>query len=254
MSIGTPEIYLLKKDDAEDDGRRYEITYGTAPYSIGRLICSECGEHASAVFEYSGFDVSRLGEDVTRYLLSYRPTVPFRDSFSGPRELNIEQMRDLSARLAPILGPDRPFGPFTTLGPQYGTAEGKFDDFNWALGRGRPFLRRSAFDAIRAAGFPISGVDSKLEYRRARLDPLVEIEALPTARVHPSQRPSSCGTCGYVTQQPKGIRLDAGSFDRSIPLQCIYERPDLIVVNAALADFISDRQFTGFNLVPMNVE
>lgn len=245
--------YLLTPPDDYYEATRYSVG-GSAPFSIPRLKCPGCGEHASAYFEYPGFDVTGLDDDIIQYLQRDVPGAPFRKSSEGPTELTLSQMRYLSARLSPILGPTRPFGPFTDFGPLVGEAEGLFADFSWPSVNSAPYLRKSAFDLIQAAGFGLASVTANLAFRREREDPLVVIEVLPTARMHPSLRPEPCETCGFATEEIKrdGVLLDASSFDGSIAIQRIRERPYIMVVTAALADFIRERDFTGAKLTAVS--
>lgn len=249
------DAYLLSPPDDYYASSRYSVG-GSAPYSVPRLICPGCGEHASANFEYPGFDVTGFDDEITRHLWRHVPDAPFRKSYEGPTEISLDEMRELSARLAAVLGPAQPFGPFTEFGPLLGRAEGLFSDFSWPSVNSPPYLRRSAFDLIQEAGFSLAGVSSDLAYRREREDPLVVIEVLPTARIHPSLRPELCVTCGYATDEIKrdGARLDASTYDGSIAIQRIFERPYTMVVNAAFADFVRKREFSGFRLTPVAVE
>ncbi|MBE9556706.1 MAG: hypothetical protein IMF08_07610, partial [Proteobacteria bacterium] len=208
-----------------DDWPTHYAVPGSSNYSIPRVICPDCGEHASAAFRYPGLDVSKLEEKIVRRLRFYNPFEPHGKMKKGPAEITPDEMRDLSELLAPIMGPGRPFGPFTRLGPAAGLAEGLFDDFCWPGVPPPLFLRQSVFDAMLEAGFPVSGVAPDARYRRPRRDPLIEPETPPTAHVHPSVRIAPCATCGFVTGTPLGGRLDPESWDDGIPFQCVFENP-----------------------------
>lgn len=247
-----PQAYMIKSP-LEDWPTRYAVP-GGSNYTIPRVVCPDCGEHASAAFRYPGLDISELGEEIIRRLRFYDPLEPYGKTKRGPLEITPDEIRELADLLAPVMGPSRPFGPFTELGPASGQAEGMFDDFCWRTVHRPLFLRQSVFDAMLEAGFPVTGVAPEARYRRPRRDPLVEPETPPTAHVHPSLRVAPCATCGLVTGTPAGGRLDLESWDDGIPFQCVYENPRVIVVNAALADFIREEQFTGVALVEMRFE
>lgn len=239
-----PDAYLFKADDYPD-ASRYGISYGDPAYAIGRLICPGCGEHAAAPYRYSDFDVAQFDASITGLLISHDPRAPYRSSRRGPGELTLDQLRALSARLAPILGPDRPFGPFTEFGPHKARAAGKFSDFNWVRPYGPVFVRRSVFETLKTAGFGLSGIAAEIQYRRERVDPLVELQIPPLAHSHPSQHPRTCKTCGYFKCRPRDVPLDAERFDPAVPISCVFEQPYLFVVNAAMGDFIRERKLTG---------
>lgn len=50
------------------------------------------------------------------------------------------------------------------------------------------------------------------------------------------------------------MRLSREDFDDSIPLQRVYERPEVIVANAAFAAFIRTREFADVKMTPMIFE
>lgn len=244
-----PEAYMIKSP-SQDWPTRYAVP-GASVYSIPRVVCPDCGEHASAAFRYPDLDISALGEDILRRLRFYDPSKLDTEARRGSAEITPDEMRELSELLAPKMGPDRPFGPFTELGPATGRAEGLFDDFCWSTTHPPLFLRQSVFDAIQTAGFHLSGVAPDARYRRERRDPLIEPETPPTAHVYSSVKIAPCMTCGFMTGTPAGGRLDPESWDGSIPMQRVYENPRVIVVNAALAAFIRARDFTGVTLAKM---
>lgn len=244
--------YILKNPH-EMGSTRYS-TPGGALYRIPRLVCEDCGEHGSIAVRYPGFDVYALGGEITGRLWSYDPDAPYRLRASGPSRQTLDEFGELSALLAPLLGPDRPFGPFTELGPARGRAEGLFDDFSWASSNGPLFLRRSVFDEIRDAGFLVTGVAPEARYRRARRDPLIEIETRPTAHVHPDIAVGPCATCGFVSEEPAVTRLDGDRWDCEFPIRCVFENPRVIVIGAALADLVRDRRYTGVALTEIGFE
>lgn len=248
-----PEAYLFKRG-TNSEARRYAISYGDPTYKIGRLMCPDCGEHIAAPYRYPDVDVSQLDENTTRLLISQDLEAPYRKFRRGPAELTVDQMQKLSARLAPLLGPERPFGPFTELGPYKAKGEGDFEDFNWADYYGPVFLRRSVFETVKTAGLDLNGLPGEIRYRRERLDPLIELQILPLTHIHPSRQVRRCETCGYFQCLPRDVPLDPERFDPAIPLSCVFEQPYLFVANAALADLIRERKFTGVELTPAEFE
>lgn len=248
-----PEAYLFKSD-TDSEARRYAVSYGDPTYEIGRVICPDCGAHSAAPYRYPDVDVSQFEESITRLLISRNPDAPYRKSRQGPAELTVAQMQELSARLAPLLGPERPFGPFTELGPHKAKGEGRFEDFSWANSYGPVFLRRSVFETAKTAGLDLNGFPGEIRYRRERLDPLIELQVLPRTHIHPSRQVRRCATCGCFQCLPRDVPLDPKRFDPAIPLSCVFEQPYLFVANAALADFIRERKLTGAVLTPAEFE
>jgi hypothetical protein len=240
-----PEAWLIRKID---DYGSFKYTVNDLPAcTVPTLLCPDCGEIRTWALSYPSIDADALGEDARRHLecgKNYR---------SEP--LSLAQYRELEETLAPVLGPKRPLKPFTGLGPSTGMAEGAFPDFAWPVGAVQNlFLRRSVYEACRDAGFALTGVEPNLRYRRARRDPLIELEILPSLHVIDSQRPKTCATCGFTNDRPQGVRLSPEDYDDTIPLQRIYERPELIVANAAFAAFIRERELTDARLTPMIFE
>lgn len=103
-----PEAYMIK--NSLDDWPTHYAVPGSSNYSIPRVICPDCGEHASAAFRYPSLDVSKLEEKIVRRLRFYNPLEPHGKTKKGPAEITPDEMRDLSELLAPIMGPDQPFG------------------------------------------------------------------------------------------------------------------------------------------------
>ena len=241
-------VYQLKapNDDSAFGVRRYAVL-AEASHTVSSLQCPACGEVRSTWgLSYPAVDVTKLPAQAMRYLLD-----PDGEARRDP--LSLDEYRDLEALLAPLLGPGRPLAPFAEFGPRRGKAEGLFDDFVWRLADPGVVVRRSAFDAMLVAGFKLTGVEPKLEYRRPRHDPLVEIEALPSVRVRPKDRRKPCKTCGFARGRVRGFKLDGESYDDSIPLQRVFERPEVVIANARLAQFIRDRNLSGAELVETDV-
>ena len=247
-----PKAFMLK-NPGDGGFPCYAVSCDTL-YEIPRLLCPACGENSWTWFRYPDLDPSTFGKDILGRLWSYNPLAPYGETHRGPNELPLEEMRELLAQLAPIMGPDRPFGPLTKFGPARGPAEGKFHDFSWISMHGPVFLRQSVFDAMQGAGFQVTGVKPDFRYRRERRDPLIELTALPSAHVHPSVRLEPCATCGFVTGLPEEQRLDPETWDDEIAVQLVYESPRVFLVNAALAGFIREREFSGVTLVEMKFE
>ena len=140
----------------------------------------------------------------------------------------------------------------TRLGPLRGSAEGQFSDFVWSLGEEVPLVRRSVFKAMQDAGFTLTAARPELTYRRERQDPLIGFEVLPTARAHALELRKACDTCGFANKSRiKNIKLNRAHFDESLPLQRVLERPDIVLVNEALAEFIRERGPDDVELIPV---
>lgn len=238
-----PKAYRITKKDDDTFGFRYRVGY-EASALVPPVDCPSCGDVRPWGFCYPTLDLASLAGDIVRDL-------HLRDS--GVLEsIAPDDYRALEAKLAPVLGPDRPLSPLTGLGALWGSAEGKFSDFVWSLGETTPLIRQSVYNALREAGFMLSAVRPELTNRRERQDPLIGFEVLPTARAHPSELNEACSTCGFAKgRHIKNVTLDAASFDDSLPLQRVLERPDVVLVNEALAQFIREKELSDVELIPM---
>ena len=234
--------YRIAKPDEAVSDFRYLVS-GARPAIVPPILCLTCGGNRPWGFCYPAVDITGLTPEILRNL-----------HLEDSGELNgipLETYRDLEARLAPILGPGRPLSPLTDLGPSRGNAEGRFGDFAWG-DPDQPLVRQSVFEALQAAGFVLNAVPHALAYRRQRRDPLVELEVLPTAHAHPSKIARPCTTCGFEKwRHTETVTLDAESFDDGLPLQRVFERPNILLVNEALGEFIQERQLTEVALIPL---
>lgn len=247
-----PTAYWIVQGPENPKVYRYLIG-GSPAYKVPRTRCAACGSSGQLGPYYPSMDISDLPADTTRYLSFHQDVA--RDP------LTLDEYHELEAKLTPRLGPERPLSPLANLGPLRGQAFGKFGDFAWTFERSL-FVRRSVFAKLREGGFALTGAPAALQYRRERHDPLVELEALPTARLHPSQQTKTCKTCGLEKGHPscleksaaKQVRLDADSFDESLPLQRVLDRCEIVLVNEALAQFIRDNELSDVELIPMKFE
>ena len=239
------QAYRLLKPEMDLDSYicRYLIV-GRATFEVPSVRCRACGGARDWAPRYPAFDVTKLDEE-TKAILRHHES-------RGDRAATPERFEELRARLAHALGPDSALRPLTDLGPLQGEAKGRFDDFSWADCWHILFIRESTYRALRTAGFALTGVPAAVRYRRQRRDPLIEIEALPAVRLHPSCRPEPCESCGFteLSNRTDGVAIDAASFDPSIPLQCIRERPNILIVNEAFADHIREQGLSGAELRP----
>lgn len=239
-----PQAFRITRGEENPRKFRYLIV-GRASYTVPPLRCPACGENRSLGPQYPSLDVARLGDEVTRFLFT---DVYFLPGQERREYLSLEEFKALGADLAPILGSGRPLSPFAGLGPFKGKAEGKFGDFAWPSFENTLLVRQSVLREMREAGFALSAVRPELTYRRERHDPLIEVEALPTARVQESERRKTCGTCGLAKKTRGPVKIDAASFDDSRPLQRVFDCPDVVLVNEALARFLAERELLDVRL------
>lgn len=238
-----PRAYRITKKDEDAFGFRYRVGY-EASALVPPLDCPSCGDVRPWGYCYPTLDLGSLPEDILRDL---------HTPMSGALEpITPDDYRVLEAKLAPILGADRPLSPLTGLGALCGNAEGEFRDFVWSLGERTPLVRQSVFKAMQEAGFALTATRPELVYRRERQDPLIGFEVLPSARAYASELREACKTCGFAkSRSNKNLKLDAASFDDSLPLQRVLERPDVVLVNEALAQFIREKELSDVELIPM---
>ncbi len=244
-----PRAFRITRGEENPRKFRYLIV-GRASYVVPPLKCPACGENRSLGPQYPSLDVAQLGDDVTGFLFTRRNFLPGK---SRQSHLSLEEFKALEARLSPVLGADRPLSPHTCIGPFKGKAEGKFGDFAWPSFRNTLLVRQSVLREMREAGFALSAVRPALTYRRERHDPLIEVEALPIARAQESERRKTCGTCGLAKKTRGPVKIDAASFDDSLPIQRVFDCPDVILVNEALGRFIAERELLDVRLEALDL-
>jgi len=170
-----------------------------------------------------------------------------------PSPLSVEEFYALSAAIQTTAGAQRPVRPGTELGPLSGNAKGEFGDFAW-VNSWTPLLRESVWLALRENGILLAGVRAELDFGKLAHEPLVEIEALPSARLPKEFVPEKCAVCGRLTvKRPDTIYLAASSLDASISLQRIAELPTVLVANQPFAQFIQRQHLRDVILVPIEV-
>lgn len=244
MQLCTPSFHWLPTLDTQASNavkHAYEIfPEGDRDYSIramhARAVmgvdCPKCGVWATTGMEYPSVGVSGLNDIIPRcHFYGSRKSEP----------MSVEFFREIENRLAPILGPDRPFVPGTRFGPLKGKAVGKTDDdFVW-LHRWTLLVREPVYRAIKDAGFDVNGVVADIAFKQEPREKLIELEGPPSAGIHPSPPFRICGLCG---RNPT-IRGREKEFAPSVALQRIRDWPTRILINEAFADFVMEQGFTG---------
>ena len=246
--------YLFEVKDEDEFQADYRLRAFHARNLKG-VECPVCGGWGSAGFEYPSMDISELDGVI--------PPAFLQESRKN-RPMTLDEFAELKQRILPLLGAGRPFEPATQFGPLRGTGSGKFDDFAW-LSYDTVLVREPVFSELRDAGFDLIGVPADIKFRRKQPENLVELELWPTAHLHRSVCPEQCEICGryetmvdlkmlgkasYVIPLPK---LEAATFDGTIPLQRILEWPTILVANEAFAAFIGERGFSGYRLRPLEL-
>jgi uncharacterized double-CXXCG motif protein len=207
--------------------------------------CSVCGEWGWGVLQYPSVDATTLGKDLARHLIS-------AGRWQRSKPVTVEAFEKIRQKLAPVLGPDRPIEPGACFGPLQGRGDGMFPDFVWV---GISVLvRESVFSAMREAGFPLTGVPAGIKFRKQSQESLIELEARPTARLHPSAWPRTCEVCGQNLDSRPNLLLDAKSYDDSIPLQRVLCWPNWLIGSQAFAEFVRARKFNGCVVMPAELK
>lgn len=189
--------------------------------------CPTCGTWSMTGIIYPSVNLSLLDRQAA--LLSPWP-IPFED-FSN-----------LAGRIEPILGAQRPATPGAELGPLRGKAKGNFGDFAW-VNPWTPLLRESIWIALKQAEIHLVGVHAELRFGKEPHETLVELEALPKARLPTSLAEGACPLCGRLqVKRADRLILDGGSLDHSVPLQRIAELPTVLVANERFAEFIQAKK------------
>jgi uncharacterized double-CXXCG motif protein len=169
-----------------------------------------------------------------------------------PSPLSVEQFNALAASIQTAVGAQRPMRPGTELGPLSGKAKGNFGDFAW-VNPWTPLLRESVWLALRENGILLAEVRAEFDFGLAH-EPLVELEALPTATLPKELVPEKCAICGRLAvKKPDNISFAVSSLDASIPLQRIAELPTVLVANEPFAQFIQQRHLRDVIVTPIEV-
>lgn len=214
--------------------------------AITGIRCPVCGQWGSVGPWYPTVNCSALtdlGEDVAKYVKRLPP------SRGAWKPMNPDERKKLAARLMPILGQERPIGPGTVFGPMVGEAKGEIGDFAWHSSW-IPLVRESIFKEIQEAGFPLVGAPAQLKFQKDPGELLIQLEVRPTAKLASSY--TQCDICGRI-EVDVSLIVDGSSFDDSIPIQSVYECPNVAVISAAFAGFIAERKLTDISLTPLAV-
>lgn len=239
-----PLAYRLMHEDKEY-GHGYELE-AAHTCGIAGLDCPNCGLWATIGVDYPSIDMSGAEPDIAGYIHQ-------SSSRKMPTPLTLEEFNALAKKMKPILGPDRPLKPGTKFGPLvHGYGSGKFDDILW-VAPWTVIMGQSLFEFARESGLDILGAAGQFRIRRKGQEPLIEIEAHPTARLHPETPIVRCDICGRITGgiERENIQLDLDKFDASIPIQRLYEWPGVFIVNEQFANFVRGRNLSGARLIPL---
>lgn len=199
------------------------------------VACPKCGEWGEYDVRYPTINCSallELGGSIARNIVA-------GDEFIY---VTPDEFVDFSREILPILGPNRSAVPGMLFGTSGGWAFGKIGDFAWA-NKDVPVLRESVFQAVVDEGFPVAGAAMPIRVKRDLGERLILLEIPPTARLAAASGVTRCDICGKYEPGDEKI-VDAELFDDSIPFQRILENPSVIVVTAALADFIVTKKFS----------
>lgn len=188
------------------------------PTKFPGVRCPSCGVWATTGVVYPSLDLARV-------------------AIWRASPLSIDEFRRFAAAIEPLAGPNRPIVPGMEAGRLGGSATGAFGDFAWT-NAWTPLLRESVWHSLRT--LPLVGVPTNVTVREPR-EPLIELEALPSARLAAS--PAQCELCGrFQTARLDPVVVSASSFDDSVPIQRIAELPTILLINQTLADFVQERQ------------
>lgn len=234
-------VYEVTRED--DDRYRYRFTVRRSCVLMG-VECPRCDSWAMTGIQYPSVDPVTLTSDVIprRHLHGSRSSEP----------MTVEVFNDVAKKLAPILGPDRPVEPGAHYGPLHGKATGKVPDVAWVKAW-TPLVRESVFRKMLAEGIEITGVPADIQFKQSPQESLIELEILPTARIHPDPPMRKCELCGRVPTI-RGRGVDAATFNHSIPLQRVREWPTKILANEAMAEFVWNQNLAGADLTPIELK
>ena len=165
----------------------------------------------------------------------------------------MEQFAALAALVQPIVGEGRLLWPGTGFGPIRGKARGTFGDFAW-VNPWTPLLRESVWKTLRENGIILNGAPADLDFGKVLHEPLIELEAPPTAVLWNKSEQKACAVCGrWMTPVPETIIIDGASFDETIPLQRILEATTVLIANETFAHYIQEKGLRDVLVTPIEV-
>lgn len=181
---------------------------------------------------------------------------PIRNQLK-PQPVPLEEFCTLAATVHSILGDERPLAPGAAFGPIRGHGHGPFGDFAW-LNPWTALIRKEAFLTLRLRGLALRGAETNLQFRKRDAPTLIEIEAWPIAKLHPSclpdPPPERCSACGRLgLSAPKRIVVASDSLDERVPIQRLIELPTFLLVNEKLATAIQDLELRDVRLLKTEV-
>ena len=228
-----PRAYEISPEDQGEGKSHYGIQARHRLCLMG-VECSLCGAWGTTGIQYPSVDASILEDIIPRHHIhgskNYAP-------------MTIKEFSNLQAKLAPILGRDRPLIPGTHFGPLEGKGYGNFPDFVWP----DPWtllVSNTVLSDMCEAGLEVVAVKANIEFTMDQPQPLFELEARPTVMIHPSPPIGVCKLCGRVKSM-RGRKFDASSFNDAVPLQRVLEWPTRLIINESFANFITDRDLVG---------
>jgi uncharacterized double-CXXCG motif protein len=136
-------------------------------------------------------------------------------NFEEPRPEPIEEYERLRELVRPLLPPGAVVTPGSEFGPFVGRGQGRFGPFvmpvPWIL-----MVQREALEKLQAEGVRgLKGCRTALRFRQRNSPELLDLEILPTSRLHPDclpPRPPPCPRCGRDhVSLPKARLLDAAT-------------------------------------------
>jgi len=121
-----------------------------------------------------------------------------------------------------------------------------------------PLVRSKIFRKLNEEGLSLTGVTAQFRLPNSDKDPLIELEALPGAELHPSCIPANlpdpcpaCGRCSFPL--PHKIMIDARSLVNTISIQRLRNFTTLVLVNEHMAAAITDLNLADISLKEVRV-
>jgi uncharacterized double-CXXCG motif protein len=165
---------------------------------------------------------------------------PERAKFEERSEGNFDHYAYLRELVRPLVPSDAPLQPGTALGPLVGDASGTFGPAYmgepWML-----LMHADALERLQAEGMRgLSGGRTELRFEQRPQAEVLELQIVPTARLHPSCLPpnvTECQKCGRLgVPWPKKPILDAASLPMHLDLFRLRKFATMIVCTERFAD------------------
>ncbi|HEX8702199.1 MAG TPA: double-CXXCG motif protein [Myxococcaceae bacterium] len=240
------KFYLLEKVQSPrySGGHTDERKWG-----LPGVQCPACNAiWSTAADNYPSVDLSHLPpQEQKKY------SARFEESYS-----EFERLRE---QVRPLVPPKVHLWPGTGFGPMVGAAQGEFGPLvlahSWTL-----LVQREPLERLQAKGLQgLKGCRTELRFRQKNPPELLELELLPSGRVHPAclpaDRPTPCPRCerkGWKRPPVAELVLNAATLPQALDLFRLEDFLTTIICTERFAEAVhqlGDEQDIAFRELPV---